>query len=258
MDRRWNRVAAAVMLTAVTSATACGAHRDPLTTITVYAASSLIKPFTEIGKQFQAANPGYSVEFVFAGSSDLSSALTDDAEADVFASVDATNMTAVADAGLVSGTAVPFAANRLVVVTPAGNPAHISSFADLGRPGLRVAVCAPDGACGSATQRAEQRAGLRFDAAIPETTAAGVLADVTSGRADAGVVFMTDAPAGGSGPSWFALPGDVDDVTSWITVVKGTGENSEATQFVQQVTGAAGKQTLAKYGFTEPVRNPAG
>jgi molybdate transport system substrate-binding protein len=258
MDRRWKRITAVVTLTAVASATACGSPPDRTTSITVYAAASLIKSFTAIGKDFQATHPGYSVEFVFAGSSELSTALADGADADVFASADTANMTAVADAGVVSGTPVPFAANRLVVATPASNPGHISSFADLGRPGLRVAVCAAQGACGSATELAEKRTGVRLHPEMSEATPSGVLKDVTTGKADAGVVFMTDARAAGDSVSRFALPGDVDDVTSWIAVIKGTDLEGEAGQFVQEVTGTTGRRILKEDGFTEPLKNPVG
>lgn len=236
----------------VLSATACGSHPNPTTSITVYAASSLIKSFTAIGKDFEAANPGYSVEFIFASSSKLSSALADGAPADVFASVDPANMEIVADAGVVSGTPVPFAANRLVVVTPSGNPEHLTSFADLNRPGLRVAACAARDACGSATQRVEDRAGIQFHPGGSEATPSHVLKDVTSGRADAGVVFMADALNAGDNVSWFALPEDSDGVTSWITVIKGSVEGHEAAQFVQEVTGASGRRILAQDGFAQP------
>lgn len=240
------------------SATACGSHPKPTTSITVYAASSLIKSFTAIGKDFQAANPGYSVEFIFASSSNLSAALANGAAADVFASGDSADMEVVADAGVASGAPVPFAANRLVVVTPSANPEHLTSFADLDRPGVRVAACAAAGACGSATQLVEDRTLIRLHPAISEQTPKNVLKDVTSGKADAGVVFMTDALNAGNDVSWFALPGDAGTVTSWLTVIKGSTEEGEATQFVQEVTGATGRKILDQDGFGQPLKNPAG
>jgi molybdate transport system substrate-binding protein len=251
------RVVAVGALLAV-SATACVARPHPTTSITVYAASSLITSFTAIGKDFEAANPGYSVEFIFASTPNLSTALADGAAADVFASGDPGSMAVVADAGAVSGTPEPFASNRLVVVTPSGNPEHLTSLGDLDRPGLRVAVCATVGACGSATQLVEDRSGSRFHPAISERTPIRVLKDVTDGRVDAGVVFMSDAMDAGNDVSWFALPGDDSSVTSWITVIKGSAEEREATQFVQEVTGDAGKRILAQDGFGPPAKNPAG
>jgi molybdate transport system substrate-binding protein len=257
MNRRSKRVIAAGAI-AMLSAAACASHPAPTTPITVYAASSLVKSFTAIGKNFEASNPGYSVVFIFASSPELSSELADGADADVFASGDRANMTAVADAGGVSGTPVPFAANRLVVVTPAGNPRQLTSFPDLAQFGLRVSVCVAQGACGSATQLVEQRTGVQLHPTNSEPTTSHVLQDVTSGKADAGVVFMTDALAAGDNVTSFPLPEDADAVTSWITVVKGTDQGRGAALFVQEVTGANGRQILADNGFTSPPKNPAG
>jgi molybdate transport system substrate-binding protein len=256
MDRRFNRMMA-VGAIALLAATACAARPDPTTPITVYAASSLVKSFTAIGKNFESAHPEYSVSFIFASSSELSSELTDGADADVFASGDRANMSVVADAGAVSGASVPFAANRLAVVTPAGNPRNLTSFADLAAPGLRVSVCVTQGACGSTTQLVQQRTGIQLHPQATEATPSHVLQDVTSGRADAGVVFMTDALGAGDNVTSFPLP-DTDAVTSWIAVVKGTDQERGAALFVQEVTGPRGKQILADNGFSPPPKNSAG
>jgi molybdate transport system substrate-binding protein len=243
---------------AMLSVTACATHQEPTTSITVYAASALIKSFTAIGKKFEAENPRVSVEFVFAGSPELSTALADGASADVFASGDPADMTVVAGAGAVSGTPVPFATDRLVVVTPAGNPQHLTSLADLTRPGLRVSVCAAQSTCGSTTQLVEDRTGIRLHPVTSGATSNRVLQAVTGGQADAGVVYATDAQAAGGGVSWFPLPGSTDAVTAWITVVRGTQQDREAAQFVEEVTGPEGVRTLTGDGFSEPLKSPAG
>jgi molybdate transport system substrate-binding protein len=248
----------AVGAIAMLAATGCDTRRAPTTPITVYAASSLVKSFTAIGKNFEAANPEYSVVFIFASSSELSSELAEGVDADVFASGDRTNMAAVADAGAVSGTPVPFAANRLVVVTPPGNPKHLTSFADLAAPGLRVSVCVTQGACGTTTRLVEQRTGVQLHPERSEATPSHVLQDVTNGSADAGVVFMTDALAAGDEVTSFALPEEADAVTSWIAVIKGTAQQRGAALFVQEVTGASGSQLLAANGFEPPQKTPAG
>ncbi|MCU0464270.1 MAG: extracellular solute-binding protein, partial [Anaerolineae bacterium] len=53
--------------------------------IVVFAAASLSDAFTDIGADFEAANPGVRVLFSFGGSSDLAVQLTQGAPADVFA-----------------------------------------------------------------------------------------------------------------------------------------------------------------------------
>ena len=41
-----------------------------------------------------------------------------------------------------------FASNILTIVTPPGNPAGITGFADLANPDVSVVVCAPQVPCG--------------------------------------------------------------------------------------------------------------
>lgn len=249
----------AVGAIAILATTACGSGQvEPTKSIRVYAASSLVKTFTELGKHFEATHPGYSVEFVFAGSSDLSTSLAEEVNADVFASGDPANMEVVTEAGAVSGMPVPFAANRLVIVTPVGNPRNLRSFTDLASPGVRVALCSAQSSCGSATQLVERRSGVQLQPETPATTPGHVLDEVTSGRADAGVVFMTDALAAGDKTSWFAFSGIEDAVTSWIAVLRGTKQQQAAQEFVQEVTGADGRQLLADDGFSEPPKKMVG
>ena len=117
--------------------------------ITVFAAASLKTTFTQLAKDFEAANPGTKVKLSFAGSSDLVTQITQGAPADVFASADTKNMTKLADAKLVDGTATNFATNVLEIAVPPSNPASISSFADLAKPGVKVVTCASQVPCGA-------------------------------------------------------------------------------------------------------------
>lgn len=112
-------------------------------TVTVFAAASLKATFTKLAGEFETANPGTKVTLNFAGSSDLVTQITQGAPADVFASADTKNMAKLSDAKLIDGTASNFATNVLEIAVPPSNPASISSFADLAKPGVKVVVCAP-------------------------------------------------------------------------------------------------------------------
>ena len=46
--------------------------------------------------------------------------------------------------GMLTGPAVPYATNTLAIMVPKGNPAHIKSLADLGRPDVRLAMPNPE------------------------------------------------------------------------------------------------------------------
>ena len=118
--------------------------------ITVFAAASLTKTFTALGAAFEEANPGTHVTFSFAGSSDLVTQLTEGAPADVFASADEANMAKVTAADLASETPIDFATNVLTIAVPPGNPANVTSFADLASPEVKTVVCAPQVPCGAA------------------------------------------------------------------------------------------------------------
>jgi molybdate transport system substrate-binding protein len=246
-------MAAGILLVGMASGCGSQSHPASTTSITVYASSAMIKSLTAIGRQFEAENAGTSVEFIFAGSSDLSAELADGNDADVFVSGDHDNMAAVANAGLIDATPMPIAANSLVIATAPGNPDHLASLADLGRPGVRTAMCGVPGACGSATGQLEDRSGMRLNPLRLDMTASDVIKDVTTGKADAGLVFKTDALNTGDDVSWFAFPESSDaTVTSWIAPLKDSDQAELAKRFVQEVTGVSARKIFTDAGFVEP------
>ena len=83
MHGRLKRAMAAGVVLAVSVSGCSSQSHPPTTSITVFASSAMIKSLTSIGKQFEAENPGTSVEFIFASSSDLSAELADGNDADV-------------------------------------------------------------------------------------------------------------------------------------------------------------------------------
>ncbi len=176
------------------SLTGCGSKSaSPSQSIVVFAAASLKQALTTISEQFKTDNPGATVDFNFAGSSELATQLIQGAGADVFASADTAQMDNVAKAGLVAGSPVNFAANTLVIVTAPGNPKQVASFKDLTKPGLSVVVCQSPVPCGAATQRIEDNTGVHLNPVSEEPNVTDVLNKVTSGQADAGLVYITDA-----------------------------------------------------------------
>lgn len=221
--------------------------------ITVLAAASLKSTFTELGKQFETANPGTTVSFSFAGSSDLVTQLTQGAPADVFASADTKNMTKAVDAGLVVGDPVDFATNTLTIVTPPGNPQGITSFADLAKPGTQVVVCAPQVPCGSATEKVEEATGVTLTPVSEESAVTDVLGKVTSGQADAGLVYVTDAAGAGEKVTSVAFPESGGAVNTYpIAVLEQSKNTATAQQFVDLVTGPEGRKVLSEAGFAAP------
>lgn len=254
--KRWRSVlAAAATLLALPS---CGSPEKPAgpssgDRIVVFAAASLKKSFTEIGDQFSRDNPGASVEFSFAGSSDLVTQLTQGAHADVFASADTKNMAKAAAAGLLAADPVDFASNTLTIAVAPGNPKGIKGFGDLAKPGLAVVVCAPQVPCGSATQKVEAQTGVRITPVSEESSVTDVLNKVTSGQADAGLVYVTDTAAAGDRVGAVPFPEASTAINTYpIATLKQAGNPSLAERFVALVTGPTGQQILARAGFGKP------
>jgi molybdate transport system substrate-binding protein len=219
----------------------------------VFAAASLKKTFTDIGEQFKTETPGSSVEFSFAGSSDLVTQVTQGAEADVFASADTKNMDKAAQAGLLAGDPVNFASNTLTVAVAPGNPKKIASFKDLTQQGLNVVVCAPQVPCGSATQKVEQTTGVKLNPVSEESSVSDVLNKVTNGQADAGLVYVTDAIGAGDKVASVTFPEAAGAVSTYpIAVLKESKTPELARKFVELVTGESGQKVLNAAGFAKP------
>lgn len=253
---RLRYVAKLLCLAATLTATvaSCGSGGDDAgATITVFAAASLKKAFTEIGEQFEAESQGVAVEFNFAGSSDLVTQLTQGATADVFASADTTNMDKAAAADLLDGDPVNFASNTLTIVVAPGNPKRITSFRDLAKPGLAVVVCAPQVPCGSATTKVEQAAGVYLAPVSEESSVSDVLNKVTTGQADAGLVYVTDAIGAGDKVASVPFPQAASAVNIYpIAALKSSSNPELARKFVEAVMGEAGQKTLGAAGFAKP------
>ncbi len=242
-----------IAVTMCVTAAGCGSAPGNDRRIIVFAAASLKKPFTEIGEQFKADNPGTDIQFSFAGSSDLVTQLTQGAPADVFASADTKNMDKAAGAGLLAGAPVNFASNTLTIVAAPGNPDKIASFRDLARPDLSVVVCAPQVPCGSATEKIEKATGVALQPVSEESAVTDVLGKVTSGEADAGLVYVTDARSAGDKVAAVPFPEAAEAVNTYPIAALAQSKQSElGRRFIELVTGDAGRKVLAAAGFGEP------
>jgi molybdate transport system substrate-binding protein len=221
--------------------------------IVVFAAASLKPAFTQISQQFKTDNHGSSVDFEFGGSSELATQLTQGATADVFASADTAQMDTVAKAGLVATNPTNFASNTLVIVTAAGNPKKIGSFADLAKPGLNVVICQQPVPCGSATQRIEDSTGVHLNPVSEELNVTDVLNKVTTGQADGGLVYVTDALSAGNKVTTVKFPEAAAAVNVYpIAVLKKAPQPTLAQKFVAIVTSETGQKILDQAGFAKP------
>lgn len=233
-------------------ATTAGANTQALTgSIIISAASSLTGVFTQLGHQFQAAHQHTTVVFNFASSSTLALQIQQGAPADVFASASTQSMSAVQKSGYIAGVPPIFTRNTLAIVVKPANPLHIHSLADLNKAKV-VAICVAPAPCGVAARKSLRDAKV----VIPVSRISlgqdvkSTLAQVTTGDADAAIVYVTDAKTVGSQGVAVAIAPSDNVITSYpIALVKSTKHRALALAWIAYVLGPTGQRALRAAGF---------
>lgn len=221
-------------------------------TITVDAAASLTGAFTTLGKQFEQAHSNVTVKFNFGPSSGLSEQIQQGAPVDVFASAATSNMDDVVKAGDAKSPE-NFVSNTLEIAVPPKNPAGITGLNDLTKKGVKVVVCQAQVPCGVVAAQVFKNAKIKVKPVSEEADVKSVLTKVTTGEADAGLVYVTDVKSAGDQVKGVTIPASVNTSTTYpIAVLSGSKHASTAKQFVALVQSAAGQKVLAAAGFAPP------
>ena len=256
--------AAAIPPTATAAATATATAEPVTKELTVLAAASLTESFGEMGKAFEAANPGVKVTFSFGGSQLLAQQLAQGAPADVFASASQKYMDAAVTARRVNKTdSKVFVKNRLVVIFPKGSPAGLKELKGLAKPGLKLDLAdktvpvgqyaldfldkaAKDPAFGTGFKDSVLKNVVSY-----EENVKAVLTKVALGEADAGIVYVTDITAdAASKVEKIDIPDALNTIATYPLAPVSDSKNAElANAFVAYVLSSDGQSVLAKYGF---------
>lgn len=257
------RLASSVTAGALIVASGCGSSsssskhaaggRGSKPDLTVSAAASLTKAFTEYGTQFAAAN----AKFSFAGSDQLAAQIQQGVKPDVFASANLKLPDALLAKGLVSKPVV-FTSNRLVIAVPAGS-GKVHSLADLAKPGMKLATEVATVPAGAYTLTvlshllpAERRA-ILGNVRTQEPDVKGVIAKVTGRAVDAGFVYVTDVTATAGKAGAIKIPDNLQPQVAYgIAVVTGTRHPAQARAFIDGLLSGAGRRDLLEAGFLAP------
>jgi molybdate transport system substrate-binding protein len=254
-----------VILTVALLLTACGTHTSKTTTpeaktLTVFAAASLTDAFDEIGKEFEAVNPGVTVQNNFAGSQTLRTQIEQGAQADVFASANTKEMDALVAGNFVAAdSAKIFLTNQLVVVMPANNPAGVVTLADLAKPGLKVVLAAKEVPVGNYALHVLDKLNAALGAGFKDQVLANVVscendvkqvvAKVQLGEADAGIVYSSDAVAAPELKK-IDIPVENNVIAKYPLAALTQSKDPElARAFIAYVLSTDGQSALLKWGF---------
>jgi molybdate transport system substrate-binding protein len=218
--------------------------------LTVYAASSLTNVFPAIDSH---------EKYSFGGSNALAAQITQGAPADVFASANMTLPKQLFQQNLCSKPVV-FTRNKLVIVVPRSNPAHIGNVYDLTKSGVKIDIAAKGVPVGNYTLQVLQNMNLTNavlkNVVSQETDVREVLAKVALGEADAGFVYSTDAKTVAKKVTVVKIPAWAQPKVQYgICVVAGSTEKSAAHAFIKRVLSKAGQKKLHKFGFLASIKS---
>lgn len=213
----------------------------------VSAATSLTKAFTKLG----------GAAYSFGGSDELAAQIRKGVKPDVYAAANTKLPEALFRAGLVERPQV-FARNRLVLAVPA-KAGKVTSLADAGRVGVKLAIGSPTVPVGSYTRKVilglppGLRKAVLGNVRSEEPDVGGVVGKLTQGAVDAGFVYVTDVEATGGRLRAIGLPQNLDpEVAYGVAVVKGAKHPAAARRFVKGLLSGKGRDALRTAGFLPP------
>ena len=220
--------------------------------LTVFAAASLTEAFGDAEAGIEGANRGLDITYSFAGSGALVTQVQQGAPADVVATADLASMQKLVDAGLVEAPTT-FARNQLEILVGLGNPHHVDSLADLADADLKVVLADETVPAGKYAAQVLSTAGVTVSPVSKELDVKAAVAKVTSGEADATIVYVTDVTAAGSKGVGVEIPDAQNVLPEYpIAIVKATDNHTAAEVFVESVVSGDGHQALEDRGFLSP------
>ena len=221
--------------------------------LAVFAASPLTDTLQDAKGKLAASDPKLALNLTLSDGPGLVKQIQENSAADVFAATDQADMQQLVAARLVDVPSV-FARDKLLIAVATGNPKKITKLADLARPDLKVALLDAGTAAGKYTKVAldRQKIVVKPKSAPPDAKAA--LTAVTTGQADATVVYKTDmALATGGAVDGVAIP-DGENVTALcrIAVLKAAHNRVAAQAFTDYLVNGDGQAVIAAHGYLPP------
>jgi molybdate transport system substrate-binding protein len=235
----------------------------PTGLVVAYTAASLKGASARLGPAFEEAYPGTRVIFDLDGTQILKHQVESGAYADVFISASNTYTNALkAEGYFITGTVKPLTSNYIIVILPAANSGHISSLADLGVAGKRIAMGTQDVPVGMNTRIVIKNLAnssftigwsdqLYRNVKTYETTEPGIVTKVSLGEVDAGFVYESSYKAAPKGTlSAIDIPKENNALQTYSVGVMGISTNKPAARaFEDFLLSAGGQKILTDFGF---------
>jgi molybdate transport system substrate-binding protein len=224
----------------------------------VLAAASLTDACNELALEYNFLNPDIHLIFSFASSGTLKSQIREGAPADIFLSASKKHMKDLIKEKLIlNGTEIDLICNKIVLVTPSGNPGKIRSIRDLrSDKTLQFAMGDPESVpAGEYARKILSSSGL-WDSLKSEAIYASdvrqVLAWAEAGEIDCGFVYSSDAKISDKVEIFELKEGFLQSSIIYPAAVINTSlKIRESENFLHYLTTENAKRIFTKYGFLE-------
>jgi molybdate transport system substrate-binding protein len=232
----------------------CGKKENPPEEILVGAAASLQNVMEELQGIYKEENPDATVTFSFASSGSLEQQIREGAPIDVFFSAASKQMDALAEDDLITeDTRVDLLENQIVLIVLLNSNLAVSGFEDILGASM-IALGNPESVpVGQYSQEIFEYLGI-WDEVYAKSTlgkdVTEVLAWVSSGNVDAGVVYATDAKSSSEVEVAAIAPeGSHNKVIYPAAVIKGSKKEKAAKDFIRFLGTDKAEEVFVKYGF---------
>lgn len=250
------------------------AGNDQKTHLTVFAAASMTETLNKVAEQYKKDHPNVDITFNYDSSGTLKKQIQNGADVDIFISAGQKQMNQL-DASkdekanpekldfVNTDTRINLLENKVVLVTPEGNPKGIKNFSDMAQKladgSIRLVMGNSDVPVGQYTQKILQyfhlnegdiaNAGnITYGSNVKEVTT-----QVIQGSADAGVVYATDAFSANLKPLDQATKEMCGQVIYPAAVMKNSKNQDAAKEFLNYLKGDEAMKVFESVGFS-PVK----
>ena len=237
----------------------------------VFAAASMTETLTELGQRYEADHPGVKVVFNFDSSGTLKTQIEEGAAGDLFISAGQKLMNQLDinaskennPDGLdyvLAESRMDLLENKVVLCVPRDVESKVSSFDDLAQKmqteDLLMAMGNEDVPVGQYTKKILEYYGLQEEALAYAgkitygSNVKEVTTQITRASVDCGIVYCTDAYSAGLDPIDYATPDMCGRVIYPAAVMKQSGKQELAKDFLQYLTTEESMKVFEKVGFT--------
>jgi molybdate transport system substrate-binding protein len=219
------------------------------------AAASLESALKEIQPLFEKQYPKTRLSFTFASSGTIEQQIREGAPVDVFLSAAIKQMDSLEkDELLLPGSRVDLFRNEVVLIVPANSKLEIADFMDITKADI-IAIGDPESVpAGQYAKVIFERLGIWetvYRKATLGKAVTEVAAWVSSGEAQAGVVYKTDAKQNDQLKIAASAPEGEGSIALYPgAIMKNTKSGTQAKEFLAYLDTKEAEEIMVKYGFT--------